>query len=114
MTFIRILFIFNNKVIAMDDLVNETNNFEETKQNIRNFSKIKTENIIEKYEIFLSPLADELLEKQRMTKKEFVKSLNKLINKEKISQKTIQNETINEFDELQYNIKTSGCNCNIL
>ncbi|WP_252861491.1 SVM family protein [New Jersey aster yellows phytoplasma] len=42
----------------------KTNNIEETKQNIRNFAQEKTEQIIDKYERFLSPLADELLEKK--------------------------------------------------
>ncbi|MBS2126582.1 SVM family protein ['Fragaria x ananassa' phyllody phytoplasma] len=97
----------------LDDFYFATDSLEVRKNKIKNIAQTKTQEIIDKYEEFLSPLADELLEKQKMTKKDFLLSLQKLINQRNNSQEIVPKDITKT--PLQNNIKaSSGCGCNIL
>ncbi|CAM11645.1 Conserved hypothetical protein [Candidatus Phytoplasma australiense] len=95
----------------LENFYSSTDSLETRKVKIKDIAQQKTQEIIKQYEKFLSPLADELLQKQNITKREFEDLLEKLINKKNNSPKNTQ---IKEINQSKYNIKNSKCNCFIL
>ncbi|WP_323847641.1 MAG: SVM family protein [Phytoplasma sp.] len=96
----------------LGDFYLPTDSLEMRKNKIKNIAQTKTQEILKQYEEILLPLADELLEKHKMTKKEFLLSLQKVINQRNNSQEITPKDI--KITQLQNNIKTSGCCCNIL
>ncbi|WEX20450.1 MAG: putative secreted protein, SAP55-like [Candidatus Phytoplasma citri] len=95
----------------LEDFYSSTDSLEIRKDKIKNIAQRKAQEIIKQYEKFLSPLADELLQKQNITKEEFEDLLEKLINKKNNSPQNTQTKIINQS---QYNIQNYKCNCFIL
>ncbi|MDC9032286.1 SVM family protein [Columbia Basin potato purple top phytoplasma] len=84
-----------------------TDSLEIRKDKIKNIAQTKTQEIIQQYKKFLSPLADELLEREIIKIGDFKKILKELIDQKKLSLKPEQSEKI----EI---IKKSKCECVIL
>ncbi|MDO8079081.1 hypothetical protein OC716_02370 [Candidatus Phytoplasma aurantifolia] len=81
------------------------------KDKIKNIAKRKTQEIIQQYQEFLSPLADELLQREVIGIEEFQRLIKELIIQIKPSQKPEQLETNEQSD---HNIQKSKCDCIIL
>ncbi|PQP79353.1 hypothetical protein C6B37_02025 [Candidatus Phytoplasma phoenicium] len=97
-----------DKRFFLGDFYSSTDSLKIRTNKIKNIAKTKTQEIIQQYKEFLSPLADELLKKQNITKREFENLLKELINQINSSQKKTQTETIYQT---QYNLKEPNCCC---
>ncbi|MGL9687988.1 MAG: SVM family protein [Candidatus Phytoplasma sp. TWB_XP] len=95
----------------LGDLYLSTDSLEISKNKIKNIAQTKTQEIIQQYQEFLSPLADELLQREVIGIEEFQKLLKELIIQRKPSQKPEQLETI---EKSNYNHTKSKCDCVIL
>ncbi|MFT2804569.1 SVM family protein [Candidatus Phytoplasma asteris] len=95
----------------LGDLYLSTDSLEIRKNKIKNIAKTKTQEIIQQYKEFLSPLADELLQREVIGIEEFKKLIKELIIQIKPSQKPEQLET---NEQSNYNHKKSKCECVIL
>ncbi|MDO8057518.1 SVM family protein [Candidatus Phytoplasma gossypii] len=95
----------------LGDLYLSTDSLEIRKDKIKNIAQQKTQEIIQQYQEFLSPLADELLKREIIESEEFRSLLKELIDQRKPFQKSEQSETI---EKSNYNIRKSKCDCVIL
>ncbi|MDV3148972.1 MAG: SVM family protein [Pigeon pea little leaf phytoplasma] len=95
----------------LGDLYLSTDSLEIRKDKIKNIAQTKTKEIIQQYQEFLSPLADELLKREVIEIKEFQKLLKDLIVQKKLSQKPKKPEII---EQSNYNHTKSKCDCVIL
>ncbi|MGM1458892.1 MAG: SVM family protein [Columbia Basin potato purple top phytoplasma] len=95
----------------LGNLYLSTDSLEIRKDKIKNSAQTKTQEIIQQYQKFLSPLADELLQREVIGIEEFKRLLKELINQRKPSQKQEQLETI---EQSNYNRQNSKCDCVIL
>lgn len=97
--------------MVLGDLYLSTDSLEIRKNKIKNIAQTKTQEIIQQYKEFLSPLADELLQREVIGIEEFKRLIKELIIQIKPSQKPEQLET---NEQSNYNHKKSKCECVIL
>ncbi|EMR14765.1 MULTISPECIES: SVM family protein [16SrII (Peanut WB group)] len=96
--------IIQNKLFL--DLYSNANSIEEQKNILKNIAQKMAEEVIIKYRNYLCIIAEELLQKKRMSSFEFKKIINTLINDEQ----EINQEEINQEFKVQKKSK-SICNC---
>ncbi|MDV3174864.1 MAG: SVM family protein ['Bonamia sp.' little leaf phytoplasma] len=105
-----------NKGWFLEEFYSSTDSLEIKKGKIKNIAQQKAQEIIQQYEKFLLPLADELLQKSKITKIEFEDLLAKLINKENKENNFSKNTQKKGINQSKYNNikKNPECNCFIL